>query len=132
MTLQIPPLANEYVQATNDNQPAQFLALFAEDAVVHDAGRVHRGRAAIRDWSQHEIFDVQVTLDVLEVTERDGRTILTTKVDGNFDRTGLPDPVIIEQRLRIDGNAIRELECVLKHGNHGRDAGHDSDALMAD
>jgi len=114
MTIQIPHLANEYVEVTNNSEPARFLALFADDAIVHDAGRVHRGRAAIRDWSQREIFDVQVSIDVLDVAERDGRTVLTTKVDGNFDRTGLPDPVIIEQRFRFEGNAIQELECVLK------------------
>lgn len=114
MTVQISPLANEYVQATNDGPPERFLALFADDAVVRDAGRELHGRAAIRDWSQREIFDVQVTLDVLDAAQRDGRTVLTTRVEGNFDRTGLPDPVIIEQRLRFDGDMIRELECVLK------------------
>jgi uncharacterized protein (TIGR02246 family) len=114
MTVQIPRLANEYVEATNNGEPARFLALFADDALVRDAGREHRGREAIRDWSQREIFGAQVTIDVLDVAERDGRTVLTTKVDGNFDRTGLPDPVIIEQRLQFDGDVIRELECVLK------------------
>ena len=63
MTAQISPLANEYVQATNDGPPSRFLALFAEDAIVRDAGRELHGRAAIRDWSQREIFDVQVTID---------------------------------------------------------------------
>ena len=114
MTMQIPRLANDYVESTNNSEPARFLALFADDAIVHDAGHVHHGREAIRNWSQREIFDVQVTLEVLEVADRDGLTVLTTKVDGAFDKTGLPDPLIIEQRLKINGEAIRELECVLK------------------
>jgi hypothetical protein len=33
------------------------------------------------------------TLELLRVEDRDGTTVVTTKVDGNFDRTGLPDPV---------------------------------------
>jgi hypothetical protein len=33
-----------------------------------------------------------VTLEVTAVAAKGGETIVTTKVDGNFDRTGLPDP----------------------------------------
>src|SRR5262249_10649096 len=101
------------VRSINDHEPAAFIALFANDAVVNDVGREFRGLDAIKKWSSREIFDEQVTLEVIDTIERDGQTVLTTKVDGNFDRTGLPDPVIINHHItNKDGNIIR-LTCRL-------------------
>jgi SnoaL-like domain len=113
MTLQLTPIAAAYVGSINDRDPAAFNALFAEGAIINDNGREFRGRAAIRAWSDREIFDAQVTLEVLDVAERDGETVVTTKVDGNFDRTGLPDPVIINHHIRSEGGNIVGLSCRL-------------------
>jgi hypothetical protein len=110
---QLPPLAESYVRATNDHDRSGFHALFADDAVVDDAGRVFHGLEAIREWSNREIFDARVTLQVLDVADADGEILITTQVDGNFDRTGLPDPVIIDHRLRMDGDKIVGLTCRL-------------------
>src|SRR5258707_14347366 len=101
-----PPAAEVYVRSINDHNPAAFNALFAEGAVVNDAGREFRGRAAIKAWSDREIFDAQVTLEVLNAVDRDGETVVTTKVDGNFDRTGLPDPVIIDHHITAEGGRM--------------------------
>jgi hypothetical protein len=113
MTSQLPKTAAEYVGAINGGNAAGFIALFADDAVVDDAGREFRGRSAIRDWSDREVFGAQVTLDVLDATGHASETVLTTKVDGNFDRTGLPDPVIITQRIAVVGGKIVALTCRL-------------------
>ena len=113
MTMQLSPAAKAYVRSINDHDRAAFIALFDEGAVANDIGREFRGLAAIKAWSDREIFDAQVTLEVIEVAERDGATIVTTKVDGNFDRTGLPDPVIINHHIRADGGKIVALTCSL-------------------
>jgi hypothetical protein len=113
MTMQLPPTAAAYVGSINHHDPAAFDALFAEGAVVNDVGREFRDSAAIKAWSDREIFDAQVTLEVIDVAERDGETVVTTKVDGNFDRTGLPDPVIISHQIRAEGGKIVELSCRL-------------------
>src|SRR5882672_6257553 len=106
MTMQLPPTAAEYVRSINDHDPAAFNALFAEAAFVNDAGREFRGRTAIKSWSDRDIFDAQVTLEVIDATHRDGETVITTKVDGNFDRTKLPDPVIINHHITAEGGQI--------------------------
>src|SRR6266478_7262813 len=109
---ELPPAAAEYVRSINEHDPAAFAALFNDGAIVDDAGREFRGRAAIVAWGDSDIFAPKVTLDVLNVATRDGATVITTKVDGNFDRTGLPDPVIIDHH--IEGNdKIRKLTCRL-------------------
>jgi len=111
--VQLPPTAEAYVRSINDHDPAAFNALFAESAVVNDVGREFCGPAAIKAWSDREIFDAKVTLEVLDAADHDGETVVTTKVDGNFDRTGLPDPVVINHHVTIEGNKIVGLTCRL-------------------
>jgi len=106
-------LADAYVRATNTHDASAFVALFADDAVVDDGGRFFLGREAIRAWSQSDIFDVNVTLEVLGVSDSNGSTTIFTKVDGTFDRTGLPDPVVISQCLETADEEIVRLTCRL-------------------
>ena len=113
MIIQLPPMAAAYVRSINDRDLAAFIACFADGAVVNDVGREFRGLAAIKAWSDREIFDAQVTLVVLKVADRDGATVVTTKVDGNFDRTGLPDPVIIDHHITAKGGKIVAVTCRL-------------------
>ena len=113
MTTTLPAIAAAYVRATNAHDSAAFIACFSENAVVNDAGREFRGIAAIQAWSDREIMDAQVTLKVLDVVESDGGTTITTEVDGNFDRTGLPDPLHIDHQMTIEGGSITRLTCRL-------------------
>jgi SnoaL-like protein len=105
--------AAAYIRATNDHDAAAFISLFAGNAIVNDAGREFRGIEAIKAWSDREIFDAMVTLEVLAVADGNGETVVTTKVDGNFDKTGLPDPVIINHHITVDGEKIAGLTCRL-------------------
>ena len=113
MTPRLSHIASIYVRSINDHDPGAFLGLFAAAAVVNDVGREFRGPAAIKAWSDREIFDAQVTLEVIDVAEHEGETVLTSKVDGAFDRTGLPDPLILEHHLTIKGDKIVALTCGL-------------------
>ena len=116
MTTQLPKTVAAYIQAINNHDAAAFIALFPDGAVVNDVGREFRGPAAIKAWSDREIFDAKVTLEVIDVADRDGETIVTTKVDGNFDKTGLPDPVIINHHITVEGGKIARLTCRLAAG----------------
>ena len=91
---------------------------------MNDAGREIRGIATIKEWVDHEIFAVNVTLDVVEGVERDGQTIVTVKIDGTFDRTGLPDPLVMEHCFTIAGDKIASLICRLAD-----DSPHSSDPI---
>jgi hypothetical protein len=113
MTMQMSPTAAAYVRSVNDHDSSTFIALFADGAVVNDGGREFRGVAEIKAWSGREIFDAQVTLEVIDVAVHDGATVVTAIVDGNFDRTGLPDPVIIDHHLTAEGGKIVRLTCEL-------------------
>ena len=111
-TTTMPEIAAAYVDTINTHDANRFGTLFADDAVVSDAGREIRGLAAIKAWGDSDIFAVNVTLEVLDVKQRDGATVVRTKVDGDFDRTGLPDPVIIDQEI-VGIGRIARLTCRL-------------------
>jgi hypothetical protein len=113
MTTELPLTASAYVRSVNDHDAAAFIALFDDSAVVNDAGREFRGLAAIKAWSDQEIFAPLVTLEVMGVANHGGETVVTTRVEGNFDRTGLPDPVIIDQSITAAGGKILGLTCRL-------------------
>ena len=104
-------IADRYVQTINEHDAEAYLRLFADSATVDDVGRRFRGIAAIKAWSHSVIFDVRVTLKVLGQQENHDRVQLSTKVDGNFDRTGLPDPVIIVHDLVVEEERIVALTC---------------------
>jgi hypothetical protein len=52
----------------------------------------------------------------MHVADRDDETVVTTKVDGNFDRTGLPRPVIITHHNTAEGDKIIGWTCRLVGG----------------
>ena len=102
-----------YIGTINGKAPAGFIALFAEDADVDDAGRIIRGREAIRAWAASDIFAANVTLDALDASGDENDATITAKVDGTFDRTGLPDPLIMTFRIVALGGKITNLTCRL-------------------
>ena len=99
------PIAT-FIRAINKRDVDGFLSSFTPDAVVTDVGREFRGSTAIREWAEQEIFSANVTLDVIDVAECDGQTVVTVKVDGTFDKTGLPDPLLLNHNFTVEGGKI--------------------------
>ena len=109
----LPKPIETYRQAINTGDAEALLSSFATDAVVKDIGREFRGLAAIKEWANREIFAVNVSLDVMEAVERDGQTVATVKIDGMFDRTGLPDLLLMHQCFTVASDKITALTCRL-------------------
>ena len=102
-----------YIRAINARDTDVFQSSFAPDAVVQDVGREICGIVAIRQWADQEIFAVNVPLDVMDVDKRDGQTIITVRIDGTFDHTGLPDPLLMDHCFTIAADKISVLTCRL-------------------
>jgi len=111
--MKLPKPIESYIRAINAGDADALLSSFAADVVVHDIGRAFRGIAAIKEWANREIFAVNVTLDVMDAVERDAQTIVTVKIDGTFDRTGLPDPLLMDHCFTVAGDKITALTCRL-------------------
>jgi SnoaL-like domain len=104
--------AAAYVAAVNAFDADAILSLFAADAYVNDARREIRGADAIRRWVEKEIVGDHVTMDVLEAVEHYGEIVLRSRYDGTFDKTNLPDELILTDYFRVVDNEIVSLTVI--------------------
>ena len=91
----LPPLVATFVEATNGFDLEQLMDTFADDALVNDQLRDYWGKAAIRDWAERDIIGDRLTIAVTKIVSHYGNFIVTANVNGNFDKRGLPDPLVL-------------------------------------
>lgn len=108
--LQLPQTIQAFIEATNAHHSDEFLATLGESAVITDEGQEYRGIEAIKEWSDEKYIGAKVTLKVIDLISSNGGTIVTLKVDGNFDKTGLPDPFLMDFHFTIARNQIVALD----------------------
>jgi hypothetical protein len=97
----------EHVAAVNAQNEDAIVATFADDAFVNDAHREFWGTDAIRRWIAKEMVGDAITLEVTEVIDHYGDTIVRGRYDGAFNKTNLPDEVILTNYLTVrDGKIV--------------------------
>jgi hypothetical protein len=119
-TVKVPPVIEAYIKAANNCDAPAFLACFAQDALVNDVERDFRGIEAIRSWSTREVLvpKDQLVLEIVEAVDHYGDIIAKTKVDGNFDKTHLPDPLFITQHFTVrNGKIVKMIAIQVKEPN---------------
>ncbi len=98
----------EHIAAVNAGDEDAIMATFADDALVNDARREFWGSAAIRRWVAREMTGDHVSIDVTEVIDHHGDTIVRGRYDGTFDKTNLPDELILTNYFTVrDGKIVR-------------------------
>jgi hypothetical protein len=105
----LPPLVATYVEATNRFDLERLLATFADDALVNDQLRDYWGKSAIREWAERDIIGERLTMDVTGVVEHHGNFIVMANIDGNYDKRGLPDPLVLAFYFTLHGDQIVQL-----------------------
>ena len=101
------PVLAEHLAAVNAFDTDAIVATFAADALVNDAHREFWGRAAIARWVARELVADRVTVEVTEVLDHYGDTIVRGRYDGDFDRTNLPDELILTNYFTVrDGRIV--------------------------
>ena len=98
-----------HIAAINAQNEDAIVATFATDGLVNDARREFWGIEAIRRWVAKEIVGDKITLEVIEVIDHYGETIVRGRYDGEFDRTNLPDEVILTNYFTIRDEKIVSL-----------------------
>jgi hypothetical protein len=97
-----------HIAAVNAGDEDAIMATFADDALVNDARREFWGSAAIRRWVAKEMTGDHVSIDVTEVIDHYGDTIVRGRYDGAFDKTNLPDDLILTNYFTVrDGKIVR-------------------------
>ena len=105
----LPPLVAAYVEATNSFDLERLMATFAEDALVNDQLRDYWGKPTIREWAKRDIIGERLTMNVTEVINHYGNFIVMANVDGNYDKRGLPDPLVLAFYFTAQSNLIVQL-----------------------
>ena len=105
----LPPLVAAYVEATNSFDLERLLTAFAEDALVNDQLRDYWGKPAIREWAKRDIIGERLTMKVTKVINHYGNFIVTASVDGNYDKRGLPDPLVLAFYFTAQSDLITQL-----------------------
>ena len=106
-TTTLPPVLAEYIAAVNAFDEDAIVATFAENALVNDAHREFWGREAIRRWVTREIVGDRVTVEVTDVIDHHGDTIVRGCYDGDYDKTNLPDELILTNYFTVrDGKIV--------------------------
>jgi SnoaL-like domain len=97
----------EHIDAINAADTDRAVATFAEDAYVNDNRRIFLGIDAIRRWVTKEMVGDQVTIEVREVLDHYGDAMLWVAYDGTFDRTDLPDEIVMTNYFSVrDGKIV--------------------------
>lgn len=109
ITSALPRVITDHVAAYNSHDPDALMATFASDALVNDIKREFFGCAAIRAWADKEIFGDNVTLYVEKASEQHGDFIVHCRVNGDYDKTNLPDPLILTYYFSVRNDRITQL-----------------------
>jgi hypothetical protein len=99
----------EHIAAVNAFDERAIVATFASDALVNDARREIWGVEAIRSWVVKEMVGDHVTIEVTEVIDHHGQIIVRGRYDGDFDRTNLPDELIMTNYFTVRDEKIDSL-----------------------
>jgi hypothetical protein len=97
----------EHIAAVNARDIDAIMATFAEDAYVNDARREFAGIAAIRRWVAKEMVGDKVSIEVREVRDHYGDTIVRGAYDGQFDKSSLPAEIVLSNYFGVrDGKIV--------------------------
>jgi hypothetical protein len=107
MATELSGVIADHIAAVNAFDTDAIVATFAPDAYVNDARREINGIDAIRRWVDKEIAGDHVTMEVREVVDHYGDTIVRARYDGTYDKTNLPDDLVMSNYFSVrDGRIV--------------------------
>ena len=106
MSIYLPPAIDLYIRIENSGDVEALSGCFAPNATVRDEGRSYQGLAAIREWKAETRKKYGHTVAPLAIADRDGRTVLTAKLTGDFPGS----PVTLEFSFVLEDGKIVSLE----------------------
>ena len=95
-----------YFEGRNARNFERALSGFAEDAVVRDESRMHRGLDAITAWMTETIAAYDDRSELRAVENKGDHVIATAEVSGHFPGS----PIILRYRFEMKDGAIASLE----------------------
>jgi hypothetical protein len=106
MSIDLPTPIAMYIAAENRGDMEALAQCFAEHAVVRDEGQTIEGLAAIKRWKAETKKKYQHTVEPFACAQKDGKTIVTNRLTGNFPGS----PIDLQSIFGLDGDKIASLE----------------------
>ena len=106
-SLELPKVVAAYFEADKSGGEA-VSECFTDDAIVKDEGHTYKGRAAIKKWKVDSSAKYQYTSEPISCEQRDGKTIVTSHLTGNFPGS----PVNRRDHFGLKGEKIASLEII--------------------
>jgi hypothetical protein len=107
-----PQVIVDHIASYRDHE---FMTTLAPDALVNDIQREFLGHPAIRAWAEREILGDNVTLEIGEAFAQAGNTIVRFRVEGNFDRSKLPNSLILTCYYYFTEQNGRIIQLIILH-----------------
>jgi ketosteroid isomerase-like protein len=108
----LPPVVAEYIEAVNALDTDRIVRTFADDAYVNDNRREIWGTEAITKFMSKEFVGDHVTMEVREVVDHYGDVIVRAKFDGTYDKTNLPEELVMTSYFAIRDGKITSLTVI--------------------
>jgi hypothetical protein len=112
MTTDLTGVVADHIAAVNAFDTDAIVATFADDAYVNDNRREIYGIDAIRRFMAKEFVGDHVTMEVREVIDHYGDVIVRAKYDGTYDKTNLPEELIMSSYFGVRDNKIVSLAVI--------------------
>jgi len=109
ITNALPRVIADHIAACNAHDIDAWMETLAPDALVNDNRREFAGAEAIRAFAQKELIGDEVTMAVVSALERHGDISVHAQMDGTYDKTGLPDPLILSFYFSLRDGRITQL-----------------------
>jgi hypothetical protein len=107
MTIELSrPIAAYFAADKRDSEA--IARCFTENAVVKDEGHTYTGLSAIKQWKADASAKYEYTSEPFASEERDGKTIVTSRLVGNFPGS----PVNLRFFFKVEGGKIAALEII--------------------
>jgi len=106
MDVNLPAPIAIYLAAENGGHTEIAAHSLAGNAVVRDEGQTIEGLAAIKQWQAQTRRKYQHAVEPLVFAQKDGKTIVTNRLTGNFPGS----PIELEFIFTLVGDKIASLE----------------------
>jgi SnoaL-like domain len=106
MSVRLPKAIEFFMSSENAHDADALAACFAPDATVRDEGRTRRGLTEIAAWRRETTEKYHHTVEPVAVAERDGKTIVATKLSGKFPGS----PITLDFVFKLKDDKISSLE----------------------
>jgi ketosteroid isomerase-like protein len=105
MSVALPRLIQNYIDASNAHAVQSILACFADDATVHDENATHRGKIDIEQWLRTTIEKYKFQFKPLSAEAHDHETVVAVQISGTFPGS----PITLDYHFTIAGTKIASL-----------------------